>query len=50
MTLPATGGGNADYIISRCTKNFEFGEIKLISNIKQYNKLEMNKFNATGII
>ena len=41
MTSPALGGGKkTDYIISRGATNFEFGKIKVVSNIGKVKKMK----------
>ena len=49
MTSPLLGGGNALYIISRGATHLEFGDIKVISDIRKVKKIGMYKFITIGI-
>ena len=50
MTSPDRGGGNAYHIIFCVATSLEFGEMKVISEIRKVNKFGMNESNTFGVM
>ena len=50
MTSPDRGGGNACHIIFCVATSLEFGEIKVISEIRKVKKFGKNESNTIYVI